>query len=102
MIFMEKNKTKKVVIIGVGIIGFSIIKQLDHLQDKVKIIVVDQKYPPYFEDYINQQKEKQKISFIRRCSWSFLLYAGIMIETSQSVFIIGSLQPGYIFYQSRG
>jgi short-subunit dehydrogenase len=56
---------KKIVIIGIGNLGFSLIKQLNKIQNNLKIVAVDKKFPDYLENYLNQQKENDKITFIK-------------------------------------
>lgn len=55
---------KKIVIIGIGNIGFSILKQLNNINDNLEIIVIARRFPTYLEDYSSQIKDNIKLTFI--------------------------------------
>ena len=58
------KSAKKIVIIGIGNIGFSILKQLNNVNDNLEIIVIARRFPAYLEDYSSQIKDNIKLTFI--------------------------------------
>lgn len=56
---------KKIVIIGIGNIGFSIIKELYNITNTIEIIAIDKRFPTYLKDYINKISADNKIIFIK-------------------------------------
>ncbi|MEL4457188.1 SDR family NAD(P)-dependent oxidoreductase [Lutimonas vermicola] len=58
------KSAKKIVIIGIGNIGFSILKQLNNTNDTVEIIAIARRYPTYLEDYSSQINDNIKLTFI--------------------------------------
>ena len=58
------KSVKKIVIIGIGNIGFSILKQLNSLNDNLEIIAIARRFPTYLEDYSSQIKDNIKLTFI--------------------------------------
>ena len=49
--------TKKIVILGVGNIGFSVIKQLNKTNYNLEIIAFARRFPTYLANYLSQIKQ---------------------------------------------
>ena len=58
------KSVKKIVIIGIGNIGFSILKQLNNLNNDLEIIAIARRFPTYLKDYSSQINDKIKLTFI--------------------------------------
>ncbi|OFY51433.1 MAG: hypothetical protein A2W85_09850 [Bacteroidetes bacterium GWF2_41_31] len=56
---------KKILIVGIGNIGFSIIKQLNNITNNIEIIAIDKRFPSYLEEYLSKTNENHKITFIK-------------------------------------
>lgn len=58
------NTRKKIVIVGIGNIGFSIIKELNTIDNSIDIVAIDKIFPDYLNEFINKDTAKNKIIFI--------------------------------------
>ena len=56
---------KKIVIIGIGDVGFTVLKQLNNLADDIEIIAINRRFPPYLKEYISSTNENNKITFVK-------------------------------------
>lgn len=54
---------KKIVILGAGNIGFSVLQQLQNSERNTKIVVIDKRYPSYLKEFIFNEKNN-RILFI--------------------------------------
>ena len=59
------NPVRKIVILGIGNVGFPIIKLLNHIADNIEIIAVARRFPKHLEEYLSYTKEGNKITFLK-------------------------------------
>jgi len=57
---------KNVVIIGIGNVGFSLLKKLYRSNDTFEIVVIDRMFPKHFEDFIEKNKAEKDESSIQQ------------------------------------